>query len=126
MKRAKKLFFIATITVGGCLYNGFVFSSNTHNTKKEISIGLKTIGKDTVAIYISESVENDNFETNSDGNLDMPSGLYTLILSFVKIQSRFFSELSKKFLLLKYYSIGQYILFKDHMKKILLHIAKTW
>jgi len=126
MKRTKRFFIVATITIGGCLYNDIMFSNNTHNTKKEISIGLKNIGKDSVAIYIEESVISNNLDTNSDGGIAISSGLYALILGFVKIQSQFFSELTKKFLLMKYYSIGQYILFKDHIKKILLRIAKTW
>gem|GEM_PF-4964936 len=121
MKRIRRLFFIVTITIGGCVYSSFIFSHSIYTDHKSDQ-DIKKVFDDPVVKYIEESV-SEEFQTRRDQNRALPIRLYTLLLGLSHIHLRLFSRISKTFKILGYYGIGQCILLREYMKKLLLRVT---
>ena len=122
MKRIRRLFFIVTITVGGCVYSSFIFSHSVQTELPRNNQNIKDVFDDPLVKYIEESVSG-NFQSSADQNQPLPVRLYALLFGISNIHAHLFSRISKTFKMLAYYGIGQCMLFKEYMKRLLLRIT---
>lgn len=119
MKRIKGLFFVVTITIGGCAYSSYLFSYPIQNT---ISIDrtMKQVLSDPVTQYIEESVTGPLQSQQKQDHSGITKLYLFLFLGISNVYSRLFAHVSKTFRIMAYYGLGKYILFKEYMKNMFL------
>lgn len=116
MKQIKKIFFVVTITIGSCMFSGFIVSKAA---SKEIKSDILHQIKNDPAVtrYIEESV--DHFKSKSGEFSTTSFDLYALVISFKRSYLHWTSRLGKIFHIMKYYGIGQFLIFREYIKKFL-------